>query len=334
MKNNNFDFLRFLLAFIVVVGHTIALSGKTELLVIKAYFNTDLAVKGFFIISGFLITQSYISTKSLGLYFKKRARRLLPAYITVILISAVFFSFISTYTLPDYFKSTSLYKYLIANLLFLNFIQPCLPGVFENNIMCSINGALWSLKVEVMFYLLVPFIVFFISKTQRKYLFLAIIYILSLIYGLFMDYRYNSTGNNIYNLIGHQLPGYMTFFAAGIMLYYYKSIFERFRKYMILPAIVIFVIETFFRIEILKPFAFACILFYIAYNFKYLNNWGKYGDFSYGIYIYHFPIIQLLFLGGCFFKFNPWLMLLVVIVLTVICGILSWNVTEKRFLKR
>ena len=66
------------------------------------------------------------------------------------------------------------------------------------------------------------------------------------------------------------------------------------KKIIILPSILVFLLEHYvFEIQILKPLAFGFIVFYIAYSFKFLNNFGKFGDFTYGIYIYHFPIIQI-----------------------------------------
>ncbi|MBJ7429314.1 MAG: acyltransferase, partial [Bacteroidia bacterium] len=156
MNKNNFDFLRFLFAFIVVLSHIIDLSQFHLFLPFKRYFDSHLSVTAFFIISGFLIAGSYIKTNNIKQYFTKRAKRLLPAYIFVIVFSFFFFSFFSELNFLQYFSSPVLYKYLLANLFFTNFIQPCLPGVFDNNLLCTINGALWTIKVEVMLYFCIP----------------------------------------------------------------------------------------------------------------------------------------------------------------------------------
>ena len=103
MRRNNFDLLRLYLAFIVVLGHLCVLSDVAVFKKFLPYFNTYISVTGFFCISGFLITRSFVTTTSVPLYFKKRAARLLPAYILVIVLSSVLLYFVSTYNAAGYF---------------------------------------------------------------------------------------------------------------------------------------------------------------------------------------------------------------------------------------
>ena len=131
-KMNNCNFLRFILAFIVLLGHLIIITNHTELSYFKGYFNTYISVTGFFCISGYLIGKSFSETSSLKLYFTKRAARILPAYIFVVILSALLLSPLSTLSFSNYFTSIDLYKYLIANLFFLNFLHPDLPGIFTS----------------------------------------------------------------------------------------------------------------------------------------------------------------------------------------------------------
>jgi peptidoglycan/LPS O-acetylase OafA/YrhL len=332
-EKNNFDFLRFSLAFIVVIGHIIALSGISQMQFLKVYFDSNLAVKGFFIISGFLITKSFLYTSDIPTYFIKRARRLLPAYTTIILICAFLFSIISSLDYFPYFKQPALYKYLMANLMFLNFLQPCLPGVFTGNIMCAVNGALWTLKIEVSFYILLPMLVYFFQRVSKKYIYFLLIYILSVVYRYTLLQMCENTGKSIFDMLAHQLPGFMSYFISGIALYYYYPFFRKHLSKLILPAVLVYGFEYFFGIEVFRPLCMACILFYIAYNFKWLNNFGRYGDFSYGIYIYHFPIIQLFVSYGFFAKYNPWFISVIIVTIVMVTGIISWNVMEKKFLK-
>jgi peptidoglycan/LPS O-acetylase OafA/YrhL len=71
-----------------------------------------------------------------------------------------------------------------------------------------------------------------------------------------------------------------------------------------------------------------------AYSLPFLNNFGKYGDFTYGLYIYHFPIIQLFRQYDLFEKYNPILMAFSMILITLFFAVLSWFFIEKRFLDR
>src|SRR5690606_24266469 len=82
ITKNNFDFLRVLLAFIVFVGHLGALSSKNPLnpngLKIFEHSPIEIAVFGFFVVSGFLIARSYDRSSSLKSYLKKRIKRIVP----------------------------------------------------------------------------------------------------------------------------------------------------------------------------------------------------------------------------------------------------------------
>ncbi|MDP9076359.1 MAG: acyltransferase [Bacteroidota bacterium] len=336
MQKNNFDFLRFWFALIVVLVHTYELSGYIRPLNYLAYLDSFIAVAGFFIISGFLITRSYSWSKNVTEYLKKRARRLLPAYLFIILICAVGMSSISILKINAYFSESALYKYILCNFTFLNFLQPCLPGVFNNNSMCAINGSLWTIKIEVSFYIILPILYHYINKSKKKFLFLISMYVLAIVYN-FMLYKafQNSTNkSHLYFILTHQLPSLMPYFIAGMTLHFYFDEIMKFRKKLILIALPFFWGEYLFNYEVFRPIALAIIVFYLAYDFKIFNNWGKFGDFSYGIYLFHFPIIQIFVYYGFFKKFNPSAVLLVVLLLVLTAAYLSWNLLEKRFLKR
>lgn len=336
MNKNNFDFLRFVFAFVVVLSHLIDLSHLHSFLPFKRYFDSHLSVTAFFIISGFLIAGSYIKTNNVKLYFVKRAKRLLPAYIFIIVFSFFFFSFFSKLTSLQYFSSPILYKYLFANLLFTNFIQPCLPGVFDSNLLCTINGALWTIKVEVSFYLILPIILYFGNKIKEKiYLYIGL-YLFSLLYfyGLGFASLKITKFASIFDILQHQIPGFLTYFVSGIAIYEYFDKFSLHKNKLLFIAIVVFIIEYYYNLEVFRPIAMSILIFYFAFSFKWFNNWGKYGDFSYGIYIYHFPIIQLVIALNLFNLYNPFLVAFLTIIFISICAIISWHCLEKKFLFR
>lgn len=335
MHQNNFDFLRFLFAFVVILGHIVALSTSPSLSFLSPYFDTHLCVTGFFVISGFLITQSCIRTNNFKKYIVKRANRLLPAYIFIIGVSALFFSFLSVLPLAQYFTDSGLYKYIGWNLVFMNFLQPCLPGVFTTvNKYCPVNGALWTIKLEVCFYLLLPLLVHYIKKTEKKYWLFAGMYILAWAYRFVFTYAYQKTGNNAYSILSHQLPGYMTYFICGMAMHYWFDAFQKYKNYLLPIALLVFVIEYRLGYENLLPIAWSIMVLYAAYSFSMFNGFGKYGDVSYGIYIFHFPIIQLAISWKFFEKYNPFAVSFVIIVIVIATAFLSWNLLEKRFLKR
>ena len=83
----------------------------------------------------------------------------------------------------------------------------------------------------------------------------------------------------------------------------------------------------------LFPFALSIIVIYICLEIPYLGNWGKYGDFSYGIYIWHFPIIQIL-IALHWSHLPPFVFLTLVITITSIFAALSWHLIEKPALRK
>ena len=93
--DNYFDEVRFILALIVLVAHTSALASAEQLNWFTKFFDSDFAVKGFFAISGYLVTKSYISSNNVIQYFEKRIRRVYPAYILVIAY-CIFVGFITS----------------------------------------------------------------------------------------------------------------------------------------------------------------------------------------------------------------------------------------------
>ena len=336
MRQNNFDFLRFVFAFIVVCGHIIVISGVEAFQPFGRVFNTYLSVTGFFCISGFLITRSYVRTQSIKAYFKKRAARILPPYLLVIVSCVLLLSLVSDYGLRDYFTNAQLYRYLLANLTFLNFLEPCLPGVFTSDrlVDCSVNGALWTLKVEVAFYVLVPVLLWLVGKVKRKYVLFVLIYVLSIAYRSGFGELASATGNHYWTVLARQLPGFMSYFVCGMALHYYFDFFIKRKWLFLIVGFLVFVLERHIGLEVLTPLAFASMIFAVAYSFKVLNNFGRYGDISYGIYIYHCPLIKLADDFGLFERYNPYWVAAGIIVVVLILGFLSWHLLEKRFLKR
>ncbi|MCJ7933513.1 MAG: acyltransferase [Chryseobacterium sp.] len=322
ITKNNFDFIRVLLAFIVFVGHLGALS-QSDSLHFLTYSPVEVAVFSFFIVSGFLIARSYERSSSLKSYTKKRFNRIVPAYLLVVFLCTVLLSLVSTLPLPEYFSNTQVYKYWFWNSLFMNFKAPWLPGVFGNQ---AVNGALWTLKIEMCFYVAVPFIFLLFGKNNKyRNISLIILYFLSLI---FLNY-FEMTEKPA---ISRQLPGSLCYFIGGMLLYFNFDKFIQHKHSLFIIAIITVWIDLIFKIKLFSPVMISIIVLYIAYSFKFLNNFGKYGDFTYGIYIFHFPIIRVFQTLGLFEDYNPYVMSIVCMLVVIVVGISSWHFYEKRFL--
>lgn len=335
-RDNCFDFLRCLFASIVLIAHIIAISSLAELQPLLPYFDTYISVTGFFIISGFLITQSFLRSDSLKLYFLKRGKRLLPAYWFVVIGCAFGLSLVSTLPWEQYFFSKDWIAYLAANLSFLNFIHPSLPGVFESNLVndASVNPALWTLKIEVAFYIVLPLLLWLLKRSKHAWLWLVGIYVISVLYRNGLHYVAEISGKHIYTIMARQLPGFMSYFAVGMGICLYKDRFLTLKNKLLFPAVLIYLLERCFDLEWLTPLCFGILVVWCAYSLVFLNNFARFGDISYGVYIYHGPLIKLALTSGLFIALGTWLAMLLVVVLVIMVAFLSWHFLEKPILKR
>jgi peptidoglycan/LPS O-acetylase OafA/YrhL len=331
LRRNNFDLLRFAFAFVVLLVHAHANSAAYELAIFSKYLSSGLAVKGFFVVSGFLIFMSYENSRSVAGYFGKRIRRIYPAYAFVILASALLGGFFSSLPWSEYL-SLPLLKYVAVNLVFLNFLQHDLPGLFVNNPLHAVNGALWTLKIEVMFYCLVPLAVMAFSRFGRLPVLVAM-YVGSVVYSEAMGALAAQSGSEFYLEFQRQLPGQVSFFVAGAAAYYYFEQLNRYAVPLAAVALAAFVAQGILPWAAIQPLALGILVVYAACFFPRLGNFGKYGDFSYGIYIIHSPVLQLLVAYGVF-AVSAWLGLLVAIVLVLAAAVLLWHFIEKPALRR
>lgn len=322
ITKNNFDFIRVLLAFIVFVGHLGALSVSPQLSFLE-HSPVEVAVFSFFIVSGFLIARSYERSSSLKSYAKKRFNRIVPAYLLVVFLCTVLLSLVSKLSFSEYFGNAQVYKYWFWNSIFMNFKSPWLPGVFGNQ---AVNGALWTLKIEMCFYIAVPFMFLFFGKNNRyRNISLIVLYFLSLV---FLNY-FEMTGKAA---ISRQLPGSLCYFIGGMLLYFNFDKFIQHKHTLFIIAIITVWIDLIFKIKLFSPIMISIIVLYIAYSFKFLNNFGKYGDFTYGIYIFHFPVIRVFQTLGLFEDYNPYVMGIICMLTVIGIGVSSWHFYEKRFL--
>ncbi|MDG2047559.1 MAG: acyltransferase [Halioglobus sp.] len=328
LKLNNFDLLRFLFAGTVCLVHAYELSGYKELGIISVFLSSKIAVEAFFVISGFLVFMSYERSSSTGSYAEKRVRRVFPAYIVAVVLCALGLVIISSLPYREYFSSQWI-KYVLANLSFMNFIEHSLPGVFENNKINAVNGALWTLKIEVMFYLSVPVFVYLFRRIGCL-TGLTVVYFSSVIYVFVLSVMTENTDSGLYAILSRQLPGQLSYFMAGAFFYYFLDAFEKNTTYFVATAILILCVNTEISLSFVQPFAIATLVIFFGL-FLYAGNFGKFGDISYGIYILHFPIIQI-FLDEAWFDEDPWLFLSGIIVVTLIGAILMWHFVEKKFL--
>lgn len=343
-NNNNFDFLRFIAAVAVIVYHSCAVTGNGPLyfyILTKGQLALgDLSVYVFFMISGYLIVGSYLRLNNVFKYLLLRSLRIFPALIVVILLTVFLIGpIITKVPLNTYFHTPLTYTYL--KNIFLYPMQYALTG-FDTKASSSqdlaINGSLWTLSYEFTCYLTIA--LFGVFRLLNKYT-IILLFVLSLFLKLAFIPVFHP-GEHIWlhvwlwkitefaHLSLESISKFFCYFYAGSLFYIYKDKIVYSYKYALIAAFIIFVCcVAGHELDLILPLFGTYLVFYIAFNEKIkLHNFGKYGDFSYGIYIYGFLIQQLVVLAfhG---KMDNTINYLISIPIAIICGILSYHLIEK-----
>lgn len=312
--DNNFDILRFILSILVFFAHWNILTKQN--ITNQLFHLSGYAVDMFFIVSGFLIFWSFDADQNKKHFYIKRFFRIFPLYAFLIILQTLFFIGFSSASFVE------LVKYFVSNIFFLNFLAPSVNTILSNLEVNAINGSLWTLKNEILFYLIVPTI-FILYKKFGAY-FLLGLYCISVSYMFLVDYL------GITKLLV-QFPAQLRLFLVGIILYIF---FYKFNKNNIYFLAFISLICLFFNENNYFKFTFypICIGFLVIYFVYYLKYIKINFDFSYSFYILHFPVIQLFL----YFGINPDNPLISFIVLFSIILILSYfseKYIEKRFIQ-
>lgn len=324
-RNNNFDLIRFVAASLVIFSHAYPLSGYggLEPLARWAHFTSfgTVAVRMFFSISGFLITQSFLRRDNVGKFLEARFLRIFPGLFVAICFSILVGFFASTAGWLEFFRQREVYSFFIHNITLFH-IQFSLPGVFDSNPFNSgINGSLWTLPTEVQLYICVALVGFFGILSRIETANLALLFFSWVT--LQSNDGYFQTGSS---------PEILSWsFILGSLIYVNRTKIPLSVPLGMLMSIVVFL----FRKQSFFDLSFPIVLSYWTFVFAYhpkikCHNFGKYGDFSYGLYIYAFPIEQ--FIASFPSLRNPLLMFAIAFPLTLFMAFLSWHIVEKKAL--
>lgn len=338
-KDNSFDLLRLLCCLIVVYEHCVVLGGID----LPCLNLRGIAVNVFFVLSGFWVAQSYLKSSSIKEYALKRCRKILPQYWTVVLAGAFFLSAFSQLPAREYFFNSGFYKYLAANISTLNFIHPTLPGVFEGLALDgSVNGSLWTIKIEIGFYILLPFVVFVMRKINGggySCIILAALYLLSVLYEVFMPYITERTF--LPAALAHQFPAFISYFAGGMAFSFYgENLFSRL-KFIFVPCLALLVLLNIFKVPFISAFLVpvclsVCVMF-IGLNLKFFSCDGRRTDYSYSLYLVHYPI-AMCFVSLGFFEVKPLFAIFAVLGTSFLCAYLMESLqkflSENKFFEK
>ena len=321
-RRNNLNVIRLIGASLVLYGHSFVFLGLHQHLFLSWLPLGVLGVSIFFTISGYLITESFDRDPHLLRFFARRALRIFPGLIICTLLSVFILGpALTTLALKDYFKNEHTWHYLQNIALYISYY---LPGVFETNkLPNAVNGSLWSLPVEFLMYIIVA-IVGFLRGNRWTFIALAVI---SAAITFFWAQR-SSEMIVVYASDLRQVFICGTYFWFGAV--FYKFNLQRYFSISTVVIAVVIMMSLESWPEALSVCAYLLLpMVVLAFGLAYsptLNWLTRSGDYSYGIYIYAFPIQQSVIFLYPHMTLN--LYLPICLAFTLICAILSWHFVE------
>lgn len=294
---NNMGGVRYILAISVLLAHFKELAGADFFFPVSSYTG----VGGFFALSGFLIYGSYHRVGNLRAYIRQRAVRILPAYWTTVVLFAILFFFVSTLSFGDYFCSAHFWKYMAANLAFLNFVEPTLPLGETHLAIEAVNGSLWTMKVEWLLYLSVPVVAYVVARLRDRLVWVcAVVVLLSMGYRILLLELYGMTGRELYLVFERQVFGQLAYFYLGVLAYYCFDLFMRFKMQLIIFAAILVALAPYlpYYPVVFHPVAVTIVVIWLSMVGRWWVWEGRRDNVSYNMYLVHFPVIQIaLYLG-------------------------------------
>lgn len=315
-------------AIAVIYSHSYALLGLHEPQLQGIHVGT-IAVFVFFTLSGLLITASWYSHPRVAAYAGKRALRILPALAVVLVLSTFLLGpIMTTWPLRQYFASNVTWGYLNGISIF-GIVYP-LPGVFQHNPFGAlVNGSIWTLPFEILAYVLVAYFAKTKLLKHSRNLIIGALVCIALYYFTY----YHATHLVIFNMRIHDLTLFITYFFAGMLLYHYRL---KIRLTWLGAGIATGALVSAYTLGILQAVMFVALPYLVLFvgsltwtGFERISNWG---DFSYGTYIYAWPVQQTL-IALHHNQIGPRRLFVYALCITLCAAILSWYLVEKPMLK-
>jgi peptidoglycan/LPS O-acetylase OafA/YrhL len=303
-RSDNFDLLRLLAALMVLWSHQYALLGVPEPSIV--FFNSGLGLNIFFALSGYLNAKSILRTPAWWQFLFRRARRIYPGLLGAALFCAALGFAVTTSDAATFW--TQVPKFIFKNVTILFGIDYKLPGVFEANpFPGAINGSLWTLHIEIKLYIYLAIIA--VTVRYKPPIFLGVL--LAVFVGLLIWFQITSG-----NVETSYTQKFAVVFVAGCLL----AVLEHIKG------------STFAALGVLglAAVAWLCggpasLLPGIALMIALLGKlkspvWMRPPlDISYGVYLFAFPIQQVV----ASFGLSLWPSLGLSLISTLACAVLS-----------
>jgi peptidoglycan/LPS O-acetylase OafA/YrhL len=326
-RSNAFDLLRMVGVVLVIIEHSWVLAGHGT--PIRFFDGVGTGVGIFFVVSGYLITESWLRDPSPRRYTTRRFLRIYPCYLLVIAAAALVLGpLVTTLRAGDYFTDPETWRYFVANLFILP-MQYDLPGVFshvpEPHV---VNGSLWTLRLEVLCYAAV--VLLGLTGLLRRRLVLLLVAGAGVVLSTAV-HAADYTGNLIPHLLVAGAAEPLTFFALGMfarIAFPGKSPPWSVSLGLFAAWILLWHTPAGYPLALA---AIACLTLTVAFRSPGAihHPTGRF-DLSYGAYVLAYPVQQLLVGAGLH---TPWLVLPATLAIVSPLAMASWVLVERPALR-
>lgn len=329
----NYWLVRHFAALCVMFAHSFELSGKLPYELLRAFplliGISGLGVTVFFIVSGYLVTQSWERHHSITVFVWHRLLRIMPGLWSCMAFALLLGAAVTTLPMDAYWFHPQIGNYVWGNVLMRNVLD--LPGVFQGNPAgAGITGTFWTLPIELTCYLSV--VVLGVLGVWRNTTIGVAVGIAALMAVTWWGSAVNLFGAVI---LADKLPIYYAAFLCGMLLFHWRSkIFVGWTLPATLLALATAALwylppenlwwrwMSLIRVALLAWFLVNAIAA-ISQIWPEPSGWP---DLSYGVYLYGYPIQQAL----VFFypDWNGWMVLAASLSLSVAAAVVSWYAVE------
>jgi peptidoglycan/LPS O-acetylase OafA/YrhL len=335
---NNFDLIRLFAAFQVAIHHSVSHLGVD----LNEYFLKLTAllpgVPIFFFISGFLISRSYENNSNLRVYTLNRIKRIYPALFLCTFLS-VFSVYLTGYMANHNVSVVDEVLWIFGQISFMQFYNPEFMRQFGTGVL---NGSLWTIAVELQFYIILPlfYYVFLRNKTliQKNVLVLLFILVFLVLHLIHKKLTLTYTDEFSLKLLGVSfIPWVYMFFLGVIFQINFEKIHKLTEGKCLYLLVLYLVLSGCFSgyygwdmgnsINPLLYLLLALSVFSLSYSLPSSSKKILGGnDISYGVYIYHIPIINIFLYYGFVAEIQY---LILAIIGTLLLAMISWRLVEK-----
>ncbi len=323
-RDNNLNLIRAFAATAVLVSHaypiTLGPGAEEPLKALTGRTLGGLSVFAFFVISGFLISMSFMRSSSWQGFLVARFLRLVPGLVVSLLLVAFLLGpVVTTLSLGAYFTDPQTYGFVIRNTM-LVFLQYDLPGVFETQPYPNVEGSIWTLIYEVACYMGV-FVLGIVGMLRSK-VWMALGFAAYLGVWFFIEI-YGTRIERLEALQDLSLP-----FAMGMAFYIWRDKLPLSLIGVVALTALAWALKGTVFYDLGLTLALSYAVFWLGYvPGGLLRAYNRLGDYSYGIYIYAFPLQG--FAIWWFGTQTPLFNMVVAFLLTLLCSVLSWHLVEE-----